>query len=186
MPDIVSAENKALNINNPYQAYTEGKVLTNNSLELVVALYEGALTAGRSARLCLEAGDIWGRTKAINKAIAILTELMVSLNHEKGGELAGNLKRLYSYMQCRLIEAHTRKLAAPIQEVEGLLTTLLDGWKQAAIAELAAGTSVALESQRASAATASLGNVDEDSVSTPYGGYWNDMPELHKSVAYSF
>ncbi len=161
-------------------------MLSNNSLELVVALYEGALNAGRSARLCLAGGDIWGRTKAINKAIAILTELMVSLNHEKGGELAGNLKRLYSYMQCRLIEAHTRKMAAPIEEVEGLLTTLLDGWKQAAIAELAAATSEALELPRVSAAVAGMESVDNDSISTSYSGYWNDMPELHKSVAYSF
>ncbi len=175
-----------MNINNPYQAYTEGKVLSNNSLELVVALYEGALTAGRTARLCMDAGDIWGRTKAINKGIAILTELMVSLNHEKGGELAGNLKRLYSYMQCRLIEAHTKKVTAPIQEVEGLLTTLLDGWKQAAIAELAAGTSAALELPRASAAIAGLDSVEETSAVSSYGGYWNDMADLRKSVAYSF
>ena len=118
--------------NNPYQAYTEGSVLSGHPLRLVVALYEGALDGTRQAISCLQSRDVWGRGKAINKVIAILSELLVSLDEEKGGEVAANLKRLYHYMQRRLIEAHARQAAPPLLEVEKLLETILEGWREAA------------------------------------------------------
>jgi flagellar protein FliS len=123
---------KAMTGSNPYQAYTEGSVFNDQPLRLVVALYEGALDATRQAVSCLQARDIWGRGKAINKGIAILSELLVSLDEQKGGEIAGNLKRLYLYMQRRLIEAHSRQAAPPLLEVEKLLETMLEGWREAA------------------------------------------------------
>ena len=118
--------------NNPYQAYADGSVLNQEPLHLVVALYEGALEATQTAGRCLKTGDIQGRSKAINKAISLLTELLASLDQEKGGEVGANLKRLYGYMQCRLLEAHAKRLAQPLKEVEGLLETLLDGWRHIA------------------------------------------------------
>lgn len=123
---------RAMTGSNPYQAYTEGCVFSDQPLRLVVALYEGALDATRQATGCLQARDIWGRGKAINKAIAILSELLVSLDEQKGGEIAGNLKGLYLYMQRRLIEAHSRQAAPPLLEVEKLLETMLEGWREAA------------------------------------------------------
>jgi flagellar protein FliS len=116
----------------PYQAYTEGSVFSDQPLRLVVALYEGALDAARQAAGCLQANDIWGRGKAINKGIAIFSELLAALDEEKGGEIARNLKRLYLYMQRRLLEAHARQAAPPLWEVEKLLETMLEGWREAA------------------------------------------------------
>jgi flagellar protein FliS len=118
--------------NNPYQAYTDGSVLSGHPLRLVVALYEGALDGTRQAVSCLRAHDIWGRGKAINRVIAILSELLVSLDEKNGGEVAANLKRLYLYMQRRLIEAHSRQAAPPLLEVEKLIETMLQGWREAA------------------------------------------------------
>ena len=88
---------------NPYQAYEEGSVSSQHPMRLVVALYEGALEAARNAEACLGNGDILGRSKAVNKALRILTELLVSLDYEKGGEISLSLKRLYGYMQTRLL-----------------------------------------------------------------------------------
>ena len=95
---------------NPYQAYTDGSIFSDSPLNLVVALYKGAIDATREAENALRARDILGRSKAINKAISILTELLVSLDHEKGGEISKNLERLYSYMQRQLLAAHARQI----------------------------------------------------------------------------
>jgi flagellar protein FliS len=130
--DETTEATKAMTGSNPYQAYTEGRVFSDQPLRLVVALYEGALDATRQAVACLQARDIWGRGKAINKGIAIFSELLISLDEQKGGEIAGNLKRLYLYMQRRLIEAHSRQAAPPLLEVEKLLETMLEGWREAA------------------------------------------------------
>ncbi len=117
--------------NNPYQAYTEGSIFNDHPMRLVVSLYQGALDATRQASQCLQARDVWGRGKAINKVVAILSELMASLNEKEGAEIAQNLKRLYHYMQRRLIEAHARQVAEPLFEVEKLLAIMLEAWREA-------------------------------------------------------
>jgi flagellar secretion chaperone FliS len=113
-------------------AYAEGTVLSGNPLEMVVALYEGTIEAVRRAKSCLITGDTWGRAQAISKAVKILTELLVSLDHTRGGEVSQNLKRLYSYMQCRLLDAHSLKSEEHLNEVERLLLSMLEGWRGAA------------------------------------------------------
>ena len=121
-----------MSLSDPYGAYVEGSVFSGNPLGLVIALYEGTIQAVGRARQCLSANDAWGRAKAISKALELLTELLSSLNHKEGGDISANLKRLYSYMQCRLLEAHAQKAEAPMDEVERLLETLLEGWRGAA------------------------------------------------------
>ncbi len=115
-----------------YQAYVEGTVLSGNPVEMVIALYEGAIEAVARAKNCLATGDIWGRSKEISKAVKILTELLVSLDHRRGGEISLNLKRLYSYMQCRLLDAHALKSEEHLSEVERLLLNIMEGWRGAA------------------------------------------------------
>lgn len=121
-----------MSFEHPYQAYVEGSVIGGNPLGLVVALYEGTIAAVRSAKECLAAGDTWGRSKATSKGVELLTELLVSLDHREGGEISANLQRLYSYLQCRLLDAHAAKSLQPLDEAERLLTTMLEGWRGAA------------------------------------------------------
>ncbi len=112
-----------------YQAYVNNSLLGSEPIGLVVALYEGAIDAARYARRCLETGDHWGRSKAVSKAADILTELIISLDDDRGGAVSQNLRRLYAYMQFRLIEGHVKKSAEVFAEIERLLATLLDAWR---------------------------------------------------------
>ena len=112
----------------PYQTYIEGSFLGTNPVRLIVALYEGAIDSVGRARTCFEHGDIWGRGQAVSRAVNILAELISSLDHTKGGEMSANLKRLYDYMQRRLLEAHATKTKEPFNEVEKLLSDLLEAW----------------------------------------------------------
>ncbi len=114
-----------------YDRYLEAEVLSADPMKLVWLLYRGALDASRTARACVESGDISGRSRQINRAYGILQELAGSLDHAQGGEISRRLASLYMYMQSRLIEANVRQSAQPLEEVETLLTTLLDAWKPA-------------------------------------------------------
>ncbi len=116
----------------PYHAYLDNNVAAGNPVGLVTALYEGAIKAVQEARHCLEIGEIFGRSKAISRSVDILTELVLSLDHEKGGDLSARLKELYCYMQQRLLAAHAKQEDEPMAEVVALLTNLLDGWYQVA------------------------------------------------------
>jgi flagellar protein FliS len=122
-------------IGNPYQAYVENGVLGSDPLQLVIMMYETAIVRTQEARACLETGDVWGRARAISKAVNILSELIASLNPEVGCDVGMNLDRLYQYMQRKLQEAHMKKTAEPLKEVEALLKQLLDAWYKVAETE---------------------------------------------------
>ena len=113
---------------NGHNAYLEGRILSADPLELVRLLYQGCSDSVREARRCLAEGQIAARAHAISKACDIFTELITSLDRERGGEIAQRLAQLYDYMQSRLLDAHLRQTDEPLAEVLGLLTTLGEAW----------------------------------------------------------
>ena len=114
---------------NRYQNYIEEELLTADPVRLIQLLYRGALDSITSARRYLKLGDIRARSRAISKAMTIVTELSLSLNHTAGGELSKNLAEVYAYTQTLLIRANVKQSDPPLQEAERFLSTLLDGWQ---------------------------------------------------------
>lgn len=110
-------------------AYLESKVLSADPVELVRILYEAALEAVANARRSLRQGDIAARSNEITRAQLVLTELGLSIDHERGGAVSRNLAELYDYMQRRLIQANLEQADSPLAEVARLLETLLEGWR---------------------------------------------------------
>ena len=72
-------------------AYVENEILQADPIRLVQMLYRGALLATGKARVHLREGDIPARSRQITKASEIINELTLSLDHQRGGELARNL-----------------------------------------------------------------------------------------------
>lgn len=165
----------------PYQAYLEGSVFASDPLSLVVTLYEGAIDAVRQAKLCFETDDIFGRSKAVTKGFRILAELTVSLDHERGGQVSANLKRLYAYMQSRMLEAHAQKTINPLMEVEGLLTNMLGAWRMVAERERNARRETR-EMPLADFPAIRSEHVEE----LPYGGYFYEPAETFAGTAATF
>jgi flagellar protein FliS len=113
---------------NAHDAYLENRIESADPIQLVRLLYQGATASVREARSHLAAGEIMARSQAISKAHAILTELFMSLDRERGGELSQRLAQLYDYMQRRLLEANAKQIDEPMAEVLGLLSTLGEAW----------------------------------------------------------
>lgn len=118
-----------------YQSQQDWEILGASPLELVRALYRGALLAVRQGRASLAAGKIRERSAAVSKACAIVQELTLAMDRSAGGELAVNLVELYVYMHRRLGEANISQSDEPLAEVEKLLTILLEAWDQLAANE---------------------------------------------------
>jgi flagellar protein FliS len=112
-----------------YQSYCDDEVLAASPWRLIEMLYGGALDSIAAARRHLRRKDILARTRAINKALRILTELSCSLNHEAGGDLSRRLAGIYSYVSRLLIEASTKQVEPPLAEAEALISTLAAAWK---------------------------------------------------------
>ena len=69
---------------------------------------------------------------AITKAQNIVTELTVSLDFEKGGEMAKNLFNLYMFFNNQLMEGNVRKDASSLRVVRNFMAQIRDSWVQIA------------------------------------------------------
>ena len=121
-----------MNAHDPVNAYKEIQIKTANQIRLIVMLYDGAI---RHVNLAIDAfGDGHRHFDVINNHLIsaqdILSELMASLDFEKGGVLAKNLFSLYSFMNRRLLEGNLAKESAPLAEVKAHLGTLRDAWDE--------------------------------------------------------
>lgn len=116
-------------VNTARRQYLEVEVLGASPVKLVDILYRAAVESVAAARGHLRNGEIRERSRSITKASGIVNELMLSLDHSRGGEISRNLVELYAYMQTRLIDANTQQIEPPLAEVEGLLSTLWEAWR---------------------------------------------------------
>jgi flagellar protein FliS len=119
-------------MSNKYPTFLDEEVLTATPLKFVQLLYRGALDSIASARRYLRLGDIRARSRAINKAMAMVTELSLSLNQQAGGELSKNLALLYGYIELLLMKANSQQIDPPLAEAERLLGTLAEAWEACA------------------------------------------------------
>ncbi|WP_299205325.1 flagellar export chaperone FliS [uncultured Amphritea sp.] len=103
-------------------------VQTASPHQLIVMLFDGALTALATAKGFIERKDIQGRGKQLNKASDIILGLKDFLDHEQGGEIATNLDALYDYMVRTISQANRNSDAEKVQEVINLLLEVKAGW----------------------------------------------------------
>jgi flagellar protein FliS len=64
----------------------------------------------------------------MTKALRLIAQLDATLNMEKGGPIAANLRDLYRYMLNRLTQANVVNDAAAVAEVARLVGTIKMGW----------------------------------------------------------
>lgn len=123
--------------NNAYNAYKDINVKTASQGRLIVLLYEEAvkqLTLASSlfdANLGLPVKNIENFGKAVMKAQEIITELQVSLDMEKGGEIAKNLMALYIFFNKELTDANIKKDKSKIDSTLKMMKDLCESWRQA-------------------------------------------------------
>ena len=108
--------------------YREVAVKTASPLQLIVMLYDAAICCIQEAREQMGRKDISGRSRSVNKGIAIISELQSCLNLKGGGEIAGSLNRLYDYMKMQIFRANVEQTSEPLAEIETLLEGLRSAW----------------------------------------------------------
>jgi flagellar protein FliS len=111
--------------------YQDTEIQSADPLELVILLYEGALRHLRRAEIATESSQTATRAESIGRALAIIGELQATLDHQRGGEIARSLGRLYEYITRQLTRANLGGGKTELSEVAGILETLLSGWKEA-------------------------------------------------------
>lgn len=113
---------------NGHERYLETAVETASPVRLIVMLYDGAIRFINEAIYAMRQRDYETQNNRLQRAQKILAELISSLDFEKGGEIAENLFRLYTYMYNQLVEANLQDSPERLEHVIGLLADLREAW----------------------------------------------------------
>jgi flagellar protein FliS len=118
--------------NNPYAQYQQTQIETAPPERLLLMLYDGAIRFCHTAKIAMQNKDVKTANANCIKVQNILTELMVTLRMDVGGDLARNLFDLYEYMRNQTIQANMNKDPQPLEHVMAHLKELREAWAQAA------------------------------------------------------
>ena len=116
-------------MNQVHSIYKQINITTSSPLKIVLMLYDGAINFLNQAIEHSDQGDIKNKNICANKARDIIEELNNALNTEVGGELAGQLRGLYLFMNRHLMQANWHNDTRGMYEVIQMLTGLREAWQ---------------------------------------------------------
>lgn len=123
--------------NQAYNAYQSTNIKTASQGKLIVLLYEAAV---KNLRIAATLIDEEGKIKPseiekfgtmIRKTQAIISELQVSLDMEKGGDISKNLMSLYIYFNKELTDVTINHSKEKVDFIQNMLNELLSAWRTA-------------------------------------------------------
>lgn len=104
------------------------EILDADPHRLVQLLMEGFIARVNAAKGFIERRNYTEKSVYINKSIDILNGLMMSLDSEKGGEIAEVLDELYRYMLNELVKANMMNDPIILEKIKNIMQNIKDGW----------------------------------------------------------
>ncbi|MDR1252075.1 MAG: flagellar export chaperone FliS [Treponema sp.] len=122
---------------NALSTYRETRIKTAGQGQLIIMLYDEAIKQlDRGLELLAlnssekkDPSRIEQTGKAIMKTEEILTELMVSLDFDQGGDISRNLFSLYTWFNRELLEANIKQDTERIRAVRNMIDDLRSAWQ---------------------------------------------------------
>lgn len=113
---------------NPYQTYQNNSINTASPGELTLMLYNGCLKFITLAKAAMEQQKITEKNENIQKAQAIVKELMVTLKPD--ADISTHMLAIYDFVHRRLMDANIKNDPAILDEAAELIREFRDTWKQ--------------------------------------------------------
>lgn len=115
--------------------YREQAVTTASPAQLVLMMYDRALTGISRAMRAHQDGLEGMETvnEELQRAQDIVSELLITLDLERGGQVAQSMATLYDFCMDRLIRANVSKDMTLLEPALRVLTELRDAWETACV-----------------------------------------------------
>jgi flagellar protein FliS len=114
---------------------SHGLVADTSPTRLVQIMFEHILINLATAQGCmariendLPLSEVTQKLAAMRKAVQLIGQLNVTLDMERGGKIAENLRALYEYMLVRLTHANAYNDTRIVTEVSNLVREIKTGW----------------------------------------------------------
>ena len=117
------------------QAYGRTQITTASSVQIVVLLYDGAISSMKLAQEGIVALNLHDKARFLDRALRVVGELSASLNMEEGGTIGKDLRRLYDYIQFELTQANIKNEAGRLEGPIRCLSVIREAWQELAAQE---------------------------------------------------
>lgn len=116
--------------------YRSAKIQTATPLQILVALYDGAIRFMKQAGEACKQGNVSKKGVALNRAHAIVSELQATLDASHAPQLCENLDRLYEFVLFRIQQANLRTDSNQLTSAITVMEQLRSAWSELLTQEL--------------------------------------------------
>lgn len=114
-----------------YAQYQQNQLLTASPAKLLLVAYDGAIRFCRIGAEKMREGKLDEQSTNINKALAIVCELLSTLREDVDPVLVARLKSLYTYIIEKLAHANLNNDISSLDEATKILVQLRETWAEA-------------------------------------------------------
>ncbi len=104
--------------------------VSTTPLDLIILLHEGAIEALQKAVYYINKGDGSQKVEHFSRTMAIVEQLLTSLDLREGGDAAFHLQRVYAYILKELARANIMDSARMVMHIQDMLKELKRAWRQ--------------------------------------------------------
>lgn len=115
-------------------SYREMEILSASPERLVVLMFDHLVVSLHRVKLSLDNNDVNLRTVSLGKARGIVSELLATLDFDKGGKIARDLSNLYTFLLGEMLEIGMHRDARKVERLMQIAEELRTGFTGAASA----------------------------------------------------
>ena len=108
--------------------YREVQVMSASPARLTVLLFEHLEVVMRRAQTAIRSDHVEQRVANLSRAREIVTELLGTLDIDRGGQIAIDLSMLYGFLQAELVDVGMRRDVVRLGRLIGIVTTIGSGF----------------------------------------------------------
>ena len=112
-----------------HNIYAQNNMGIESPAKLIEMLYEGVLRFNAQAKKAIKDANIEKRVYWINRSVAIVTELISTIDRSQG-QVSEYLEGLYNYELQLLVESGNENSVEKLDEVSSVFKTLLEAWRE--------------------------------------------------------
>lgn len=113
---------------NPYQKYMQQSVSTMTPAQMLIALYDKAVTELKKAMIYIDEKNYAGAHKSITRVEDIVD--MLDSNLKVKYEISNNLAAIYDYLRRSLVQANVKKDKELVESLIPFFEELRDAYKE--------------------------------------------------------
>jgi flagellar protein FliS len=117
------------------QAYATTQISTASSVQIVVLLYDGAISSMKLAQEGIINLNFQDKARFLDRALRVVGELAASLNMQEGGVISKDLRRLYEYIQFELTQANISNEPSRLEGPIRCMSVIREAWQELAARE---------------------------------------------------